>query len=324
MKSSIFKKLILFIISSLIVCSLSGCTKKDTKTSNKMSVTAVSFVQYDFARAISGGLCDVHMIMKPGSEYHGYEPSFSDIKKISESDVFIYNGGESDIWIHEITELEDMENTLKVPLVNFVTLIKKEKDGHTHTHSHHGHSHDDECEFDSGYDEHIWLDPDNAVLMIDAICDAMCEKDPDNSDAYRKNANSYAENIKQLGVDLAYIRDNLKTDTIVVGDRFPYLYLTEYIGAKYMSAIPGCGHESEANPSDMMKIIDKMRQDSINVVFFSEQSDKRVAMAISEETGAKTLPLHSCQSISREDFEQGKTYIDLMKQNTDNLKEALL
>lgn len=323
MKNFFLKNLILFSVIFLFASSFSGCVENNENTDGKMNVTAVSFVQYDFARAISGGLCNVNMIMKPGSEYHGYEPSFSDIKKISESDVFIYNGGESDIWIHEISRLEDVKNTLKVPLANYATLIKKERDGHTHSHSHHGHNHN-ECELDSGYDEHIWLCPDNAVLMIDAICNAMCEKDPANSYSYRENAQKYKKNIELLKNELIYIRDNLKKDTLIVGDRFPYLYLTEYIGVKYMSAIPGCGHESEANPSDMIEIIDKIRTDKIDVVFCSEQSDKRVAKAISRETGAKILTLHSCQSISHQDFDNQKTYIDLMKQNIENLKEALL
>ena len=107
----------------MFASSFSGCVENNENTDRKMNVTAVSFVQYDFARAISGGLCNVNMIMKPGSEYHGYEPSFSDIKKISESDVFIYNGGESDIWIHEISRLEDVKNTLKVPLANYAKLL---------------------------------------------------------------------------------------------------------------------------------------------------------------------------------------------------------
>ncbi|MBE7049771.1 MAG: zinc ABC transporter substrate-binding protein [Ruminococcaceae bacterium] len=323
MKNLSLKNLIACMVLSVLLCLCTGCVQKDNRANDKMTVTAVNFVQYDFARAISGGLCDVHMIMKPGSEYHGYEPSFSDIKRITESDVFIYNGGESDVWIHEITELEDAKDIVKVPLANYVTLIKKESSGHTHSHSHHGHSHD-ECEFGSGYDEHIWLNPDNAVLMIDAICDAMCEKDIENSDAYRENAKNYIEKIKTLKNELTHIRDNLKNDTLIVGDRFPYLYLTEYIDVNYLSAIPGCGHESEANPSDMIKIIDKIGEDKIGIVFCTEQSDKRVANAISRETGAEILVLHSCQSIGNEDFENGKTYIDLMSQNITHLKEALL
>lgn len=323
MKNFFLKNLILVFTLFLFIPAFSGCTKNDTKSDDKMMVTAVSFVQYDFARAISGGLCDVQMIMKPGSEYHGYEPSFSDIKKISDSDVFIYNGGESDIWIHEITELEDVKETLKVPLMNFATLIKSEKDGHVHSHTHHGHSHG-ECEFDEQYDEHIWLCPDNAILMIDTICGAMCTKDPENADVYRENAKDYTVRINVLKDDLLYIKNNLKNDTLIVGDRFPYLYLTEFLGMNYLSAIPGCGHESEANPSDMIEIIEKIKSDGTNTIFCSEQSDKRVAKAISRETKSKIMTLHSCQSISRKDFESGKTYIDLMSQNIENLKEALL
>ena len=62
----------------------------------------------------------------------------------------------------------------------------------------------------------------------------------------------------------------------------------------------------------------------IQAVFYLELSSHRTADIISEETGAKPLLLHSCHNVTRRQFDEGVTYLQLMKQNAKNLREALL
>ena len=62
----------------------------------------------------------------------------------------------------------------------------------------------------------------------------------------------------------------------------------------------------------------------IQAVFYLELSSHRTADIISEETGAKPLLLHSCHNVTRRQFDEGVTYLQLMKQNAKNLRDALL
>lgn len=54
-----------------------------------------------------------------------------------------------------------------------------------------------------------------------------------------------------------------------------------------------------------------------------EFSNQKMADVICEDTGCKKLPFYSAHSVSAEQFEQGVSYLDLMRINLNSLKEAL-
>ncbi len=70
-------------------------------------------------------------------------------------------------------------------------------------------------------------------------------------------------------------------------------------------------------------LIDRVNAEQIPVVFYIELSNERMADTICEATGAKKLLFHSCHNVSKSDFDGGATYVSLMRQNVDNLKEAV-
>lgn len=318
------KLLCLLITLCLLLFTFSGCGFESKKTDDKFSVVAVSFVQYDFARAIMGNTDNLTMIMKPGAEIHSFEPSLSDIEAIKNADVFIYNGGESDTWIEKVFDSIDTNDTKKVALMDHVPLIKEHHSGHSHSHNEHSHEGDlGECGFKLGYDEHIWTSPKNAIIMLDAICETLCSTNPEMADTYRKNADEYKSEISIIDKNLKKTASSSKSKFIAVGDRFPFLYLASGYGLKYMAAFPGCSHENDASPAVIIDIIETMKEKNIKHVFYTESSDRLMTSTVKSETGAEELLLHSCQTVSKEDFESGKTYVDIMNENTKNLKEAL-
>ncbi|MBE7051098.1 MAG: zinc ABC transporter substrate-binding protein [Ruminococcaceae bacterium] len=305
---------------------LSGCGSAPMPESDKLRVVCIIYPQYDLARAIGKEMADVQMIMKPGAEVHGFEPSAADIRLISEADVLVCGGGESDVWIDSILESISHKPETIVHLMDHAELLEEENPsfGSSHTHSH-DHSHNEECETHGhlGFDEHIWLNPNNAISCVNAICDAMSKADTKNKDIYRANADEYIKKIEEADAEIEMAVDGGKTNFIAVGDRFPYLYLTKRYGLSYAAVFSGCSPENDANPSVILKMIETMKEKNTKVVFFTELSDKKMARTISEETGAEMMLLHSCQSISKTDFENGKTYVDYMKENAKALKEAL-
>lgn len=91
----------------------------------------------------------------------------------------------------------------------------------------------------------------------------------------------------------------------------------------YYAAFPGCSSESEASAKTVAFLIDKVKEEQIPVVFSIELSNEKMTDSICEATGAKKLQLHSCHNVTKDDFEQGVTYLDLMERNVQALKEAL-
>ena len=82
---------------------LSGCAGAAHKAnSGKISIVATIFPQYDFARRIAGDRADVKMLLKPGMEAHSYEPSPKDIIGVSQCDLFLNVGGESESWLDSV------------------------------------------------------------------------------------------------------------------------------------------------------------------------------------------------------------------------------
>ncbi len=300
-----------------VIMLLCACSCEKPKNNNAgLSVVTTVFPAYDFARAVVKDKGNVDMLLPPGSECHSYEPSPQDVLKIQQCDLFIYIGGESEEWVEEIINSLDTSNIKILRLFDYVTPLEEvvsegmQKDKNEVSH---------EVE----YDEHIWTSPFNAMLMIKAINEAVCGMDKNNSDTYNANAEYYLNEIENLDSEFSETVSKAKRKTIVFADRFPFAYFANRYDLNYWAAFPGCSQETEPSASTVAFLIDKVKSDNITTVFYIEFSNERMADAICEETGAEKRLFHSCHNVSKEDFESGKTYADIMKSNLTVLKEAL-
>jgi zinc transport system substrate-binding protein len=172
-------------------------------------------------------------------------------------------------------------------------------------------------------DEHVWTSPYNAMVIIEKITDALCHIDPHHAGLYQKNAGAYLEKLNELDKDFRNIVETGKRRTVVFGDRFPFRHFTEHYGLTYYAAFPGCMAETEASAADVAFLIDRVRSEGIPVIFYGEMSAGGIARAISDETGAAVRLMHSGHTLSVDDFNNGISYLDLMKQNALYLREAL-
>ena len=182
-----------------------------------------------------------------------------------------------------------------------------------------GHGHEEEVE----YDEHVWTSPRNAILIVKAITELLCEADSANADFYRQNASAYIKSLEELDSEFTKIVAGAKRKTIVFGDRFPFRYFADAYGLSYFAAFPGCSTETEPSAATVAFLINKIRDEKIPVVFHIELSNERMADTISAETGAKKRLLHAGHNISKKDFDSGLDYLEIMRRNTESLREAL-
>ncbi len=303
---------------------LTACGFVPTEHTEKLSVVTTIFPPYDFTRAIAGETADISMLLKPGTESHSYEPSPQDILLVENCDLFIYNGGESDTWVETILDTIDSSKLRIVKMMDCANKLSEEtvegmQTGHTHDHEHPEEFHPETAE----YDEHVWTSPVNAIKITNAILAQLKEIAPANADVYQKNADAYCDNLKHLHHTFQSIVAHGKTDTLIFGDRFPFRYFAEEYGLSYWAAFPGCSAESEPGAKTVAYLIDQVKEEELSHIFYIEFSNQRIAKAIQEETGAKPLLFHSCHNVSRDELQQGVTYLDLMRQNAENLKEAL-
>lgn len=184
------------------------------------------------------------------------------------------------------------------------------------------HNEDSEEEHEET-DEHIWTSPVNEIIMTEKICEALSKALPEEKENFQKNAENYISQLKELDNEFRTIVENAKTNEIIFADKFPLQYFAKEYGLKYYAAFPGCGSDMEPSAKTIAFLVDKIKEDNIKAVFYLELSSHIVADAIETDTGAKPLQFNSCHNITQKQFDSGVTYVDLMKENVNNLKIAL-
>lgn len=323
------KRLFSLLSALVLAVSLAGCAARPApEDDGRLRVVTTLFPYYDFARAVAGDRADVTLLLSPGREAHSFEPTPLDAVTISRADVFIYNGGEGEVWVDDMLDSvgENIESVLR--MMDFVSAREEEfsegmQDAEAHDHDEHGeHDHADSDEIE--YDEHIWTSPANAIVLCRAVAETLCAADTENADFYRANCEDYCAQLSALDADFRALREGAARDLLVFADRFPFLYFCKEYGLNYRAAFHGCSSDTEPSLATLKYLIDKVNEEHIPVVYTVDLNSQKIAEAVSECTGARIERLWSMQTVSRADFDAGETYITLMERNYEALKGGLL
>lgn len=328
---------------------------KNIKNEQKLKVTASNFASYDFLRAIIGDSENVELtfLLGPGKDAHSYDPTPQDLIKIQNSDLFVYIGGEMEKWANRVMETLDTKKTNVLCIADKVDTIKEQEiegaeddDDHDHEEEHdhdhdekhedhehekeehdehekeheHHHDHDEE----GAFDEHIWTSPENAIKMVKALEKEMEKIDSTNAEKYKANAEKYIKEIQEVDKEIKNIVDNKKRDRLVFGDKMPMQYFMNYYGLKVSAAFMGCSTETEPSAQTIAYLVNKVKEEKIPVILYIELGNGKVADTVAKEAGnCKTMQIQTLHNVSKDDFEKGKTWVSLMKENINVLKEAL-
>jgi zinc transport system substrate-binding protein len=338
-----------FTVLLLILGGLTACGSKGSNSgSDRISVVTTIFPEYDWVKNIVGNNDEVEitMLLDNGVDLHSYQPTASDILKISSCDLFIYVGGESDEWVEDA--LKESINKDMVVLNLLETLgdsVKEEEvvegmQEHDHDHEHeededHDHEHEEDEDHDhehhheegeAEYDEHVWLSLRSAAKIVTAISDALQKIDGKNADAYKNNAKAYNEKLNALDQKFTDAVSKAGTKTVLFGDRFPFRYFTDDYGLSYYAAFVGCSAETEASFETITFLSNKVDELGLKAVLTIEGKDHRIAETIVKNTKSKdqkVLTMDSLQSVTSRDVAAGSTYLSVMEGNLEVLKEAL-
>lgn len=315
-----YKKLNFIILLTLFF--MVGCSNNSENVEdNKLTIVTTNFPPYDFVKQIGEDKVNVKMLLKPGEESHTYEPTPKDIIDIQNSDLFIYVGGENDVWVDDILSSMGDKKPDTLKLIETVPTVEEEiVEGMQHSHSEDEHEHE---ENEHIIDEHVWTSPKNSIIIVEKITEILSNKDSKNKTFYMKNSSEYIKSLEDLDLKFRQVINSSKRKTILFGDRFPFRYFADEYGVSYYAAFSGCSTETEASPKTIGFLIDKVKEEDLPIVFTIEFSNGKIADSICEATGAKKMLLNSGHNITKEQFENGVTYLSLMEENVEVLKEAL-
>ena len=323
----------------MLVAALAGGGKQnDTKQTDKLSIVTTIFPEYDWVREILGEKADnaeITMLLDNGVDLHSYQPTADDIVKISDCDLFIYVGGESDEWVEDalrnaanrnmkvINLLEVLGDSVKTEEI--VEGMQEEEYEHEDAEEHE-HEDAEEHEHEEEADEHVWLSLKNAKMLVRVISKALQELDPDSKDIYAANADAYVKKLSALDAEYQTAVDAASNKTILFGDRFPFRYLVDDYGLRYYAAFVGCSAETEAGFETISFLAKRVDEWKLPCVLTIEGAQHKIAETIVRNTTAKNqrvLTMDSMQSTTSKDVKNGTTYLSVMEKNLSVLKEAL-
>ena len=328
MKKKIVSILLFICIVATAFAVFTACDKKGD--SDKKSIVVSIFPEYDWVENVLGDKkdnFDVTLLLNSGADLHNYQPSVKDFATISTCDMFVYVGGESDEWAEDAKKNIQNKDIVILDLLDILGDKAKEEElveGMQGEEEEEGEEGEEEEEVE--YDEHVWLSLKNAAVFVNKIAEGIAAIDAENADYYRANATSYVSKLNALDLKYKQEINAASKDTLLFGDRFPFRYLVDDYDLKYYAAFIGCSAETNASFETIMFLKNKVDTLGLKVILKLEGSDGKIANQIKEQSESKDqqiLTLNSLQSLTLNEYKNGKDYLSIMEDNLNVLKEAL-
>lgn len=281
-----------------------------------LCIVATTFPAWDWARNIAPD-ADLVLLHRPGADLHGYEPTAADLRTITQCDVFIHTGGESDAWVPAALALEGNPARRTVSLVAALgdaAKTERLEEGMVEA----------EADDAPAPDEHVWLSLRNAQTLVSAIADALSAADPANADAYHRNAAAYNARLADLDARYAAEFAAAPRHTLLFADRFPFRYLADDYGLDCIAAFPGCSSETAASFRTIAILARKVDDLGLTTIFTLEAPAGRLAETVRAATctrDQRIVALDSMQTLPRD--WQNRSYIDTMGRNVLAILESL-
>ncbi|MGU7920657.1 zinc ABC transporter substrate-binding protein AdcA [Streptococcus suis] len=303
---------LLFLSASALLlgaCGNSTVSQED----GKLDIVTTFYPVYEFTKQVAGDEANVDLLVKAGTEVHGYEPSAKDIARIQEADAFVYENENMETWVHDIEDSIDTEKVVVISATEGMLLLPGGEEEHEgHDHSEEGHSH--------AYDPHVWLSPERAITLVENIRDSLVAKYPEKKDAFETNAAAYIEKLDALDAKYSETLSAAKQKYFVT-QHTAFAYLALDYGLKQVS-ITGVAADEDPTPSRLAELTEYINKYAIKYIYFEENASKSVAETLAKETGVQLDVLNPLESLTDEDMKNGKDYISVMEDNLTALEKT--
>ena len=318
----IIQKLLTFAVAIVlgagVAFTFSAC---DNNTQDgKKNIICTIYPSYDWTMQILGEQKDNYNVnfITNGTELHSFSPTPAQVVEIATADMFIYVGGESDAWVEKTLKNAVNKNMVVINLLDVLgdnAKLEEFKEGMEPV--------EDEGEEETEYDEHVWLSLKNAKIFVNEIATQLGKIDETNKDVFLQNATLYNQKLENLDVQYTNEVNSASTKTILVADRFPFRYLVEDYNLNYYAAFVGCSSETRASPQTITFLANKMDELNLKFILILESSDRSIANTVKNSTQNKDQQILVLNSIQTTMLKDNTTYLHIMEENLQILKQAL-
>ncbi len=307
------KKLLNVITIIILLFTLVSC--KDNIQSDKLKIVTTIFPAYSFTKEIVGDLCDVEVVLKPGQDSHNYDPSVNTVISIRNADMFIYTCDEMEAWATKLISSLNKNTVVMAGKGIELEIVSEEEHEHDHPKDEHTHDHN--------YDPHIWTSIKNSIIMVKNIMTAICGLDPDNTEIYMNNGNAYIRKLEEMDNKFIKLFEGHKHHEIFFVSPFTLYYFTRDYDLHYHSLYKTCSTEVEVSAADLISFVKLHQEKKAEYIYTKEFMSDTVANKIIDQTGVKLRVLHSGHNITYADYSNNITYLNILEQNYEVLKEGV-
>ena len=268
----------------LLSALLAGCSPQKQKD-DKLQLFASFYAMECFADEIAKDRANITNLSENGS-VHDFEISATQMARLCEGDLFIYSG-DADNWAKDVSKTAEAEGCKTLALSP-----------------------------DESEDPHTWLDPDKAIEQMEAVCNALCEVSPENSEDFKSNLDAAKEKYTSLKERTQSLLEKNQNKTMVVAHG-AYGHLADELGMTQL-AIEGIHSEGDPTAAHMAQTIDYIKENNIKYIFTSPNETSKSAIAVADETDSTLLLLDAMEADN-----QDGGYFEVMAKNLDTIEQSL-
>ena len=291
--------IIILTILTLAITACGGQPASPAGTVAPVILTSTSFLT-DITRNIAGDRQTVATLLPLGADPHSYQPTPQDVTNITQSKVLIINGADYEHFLEPILENAGGEREVVDASAG---ITPREEAG--------------------SVDPHIWLDPNNVIVYVENIREALTHFDPEGAAVYQANTETYVTELKSLDAWIVEQVNQIPAEKrLLVTNHEAF----GYFAARYGFTIAGTVIESfssDASPSaqQMAALIDQIKASGAPAIFLDAADNTTFAQQIADETGVRVVTDLHLESLT--DGAPAATYIDMMKNNVTQIVNAL-
>ena len=303
--------LLVLLLVAISVVAIACDGDLDPPPGGEVTVITTTYPLTFLSEKIGGNRITVNQLTKPGVEAHDFEPAPSDVRAISDSDLFIYNHPSFESWALNAAAAASDADGDDSPTVTVQTINLESA----------GEDHGGQAVDDSTFDAHVWLNPLKAQKQADRILSALIEVDPEGAQIYTRNADGLDVELQALDDLINKQISSCELDSVVVS-HLAFGHMAERYGFEQIG-LAGLSPEFESGPAQIAGVIKKIKDLGISHIMQEPIVSNRLAETVAAETGAELLSLHPLEVRTSEQASTGLDYLDIMKSNADALQTAL-
>jgi manganese/zinc/iron transport system substrate-binding protein len=260
----------LFSLIFLVGCASLGAKQVADFTLRPIRAVATTSMVADLVRNIGGERVQVIGMMGPGVDPHLYKPSERTVVALADADIIFYNGLHLEAQMAKVFEkMGDRVKTVSVTDGIDRALLSSPK------------------EFKGFYDPHVWFDVSLWMQTVPVVRDALIDLDPTHAKDYRRNAEIYMAQLKELqGEVLAQARRVPPQQRVLITAHDAFNYFGRAYGFE-VRGLQGISTASEAGTADVQELVDFLVERKIPAIFVESSVPRRTIEAVQAAARAR-------------------------------------